>query len=150
MRFLRAIAMVTGAVLLTPAFACADSEMSIANPPMSYFAPVPTYHNHIFRRVGVLLSYVVGPNYTQAILDDSRRQEWQLVVSGTFAIEGRRVTCTEAPADPEEPATILCPDWPSDIQVYTTPVIFSYWMTTLGNDPIAVLQSIDPVPLRWR
>ena len=131
-------------MLLKPAAVYADAELRIAQPPMSYFAPVPTYHDHIYRRLGVIVSYVVGSQYTQAIIDDSRRHEWQLIVSGNFTIEGRLLRCEQAPENIDTPINILCPDWPSDIRVYETPVYFTYWLTKLGDDEIAVLQSIKP------
>ena len=123
-----------------PAFA--DPEMRIASPPLSYYAPVPTYHDHIYRRLGVILSYMVGPDYSQAIIDDNDSREWEMIVSGNFNMEGRELKCEEAPQDAQTPASVLCPDWPDDIVLYETPIFFTYWVTRLDGHEIAVLQSI--------
>ncbi len=140
-RFALALALVS---CTWPSAVTADAEMGTASAPLNYYAPVPSYHDRIYRKIGVLLTYIVGPQYTQAVIDDVRGREWQLVVSGNFTIEGRSLRCQQAPSHGDTNPDIFCPDWPSDIDPYATPVVFQYWITRLGDNTIAVLQSIDP------
>jgi hypothetical protein len=149
-RALGAILTFCAAFAATPAFAISSveggSELPIATPPLQYYAPVPTYHDHIGRGIGVISSYTIGGSYGEAVIFDLQENEYHLIVGGDFLMEGRILHCEEAPRPDHPVTTMLCPDWPANITLDETPVIFTYWRAQAGGEQIAVLRSIDVVP----
>jgi hypothetical protein len=129
-----------------------NGEMPIAEPPIGYYAPVPTFHDRMKRGIGIVSSYVVGSSYAEAVILElplprgGAASEYHFVISDDFLIEGRSLYCEEAPTADHPVASVLCPDWPSDIVLDETPVIFTYWRARAGDEEIAVLRRIDPVP----
>jgi hypothetical protein len=126
--------------------ASAIAVLLFANPPLEYYAPVPDFHDRMGRSIGVISSYVVGPSYTQAVIFGLDGSEYDFVVGGDFLMEGRILRCQEAPTVDRPVTSVLCPDWPSEIVLNETPVIFVYWRARAGDEQIAVLRRIDPLP----
>jgi len=126
--------------------ASAIAVLLFANPPLGYYAPVPDFHDRMGRSIGVIDSYVVGPTYTEAVIFSLDESEYHLVVGGDFLMEGRILRCQNAPTAAHPVASVLCPDWPSEIILDETPVFFTYWLTRVGDEQIAVLRRVDPIP----
>jgi len=148
--FIVAGALITALTLSALQPVQADEELSIASPPLSYYAPVPTYHDPIAHGVGVLSSYVVGPWYTQAVIYDTHEREYELVVGGDFTMEGQHLRCEQGPQADEAISKLVCPDWPTNLALDQTPIVFTYWKTRLDDHEIAVLRSVDLAPSSWK
>jgi hypothetical protein len=156
MRLLGFFRLLGASIALCTAFAAAPvfafssveggSELPIATPPLQYYAPVPTYHDPIGQAIGVITSYIIGGNYGEAVIFDLQENEYHLIIGGDFLMEGRILHCEEAPRPDHPVTTVLCPDWPANITLDETPIIFTYWRAQAHGEQIAVLRSIDVVP----
>ena len=122
----------------------AADEESFAQAPFTYYAPVPDYRDPMRIAYGYLVSYRVGSDYGQAVFHDGDHRQFEMIVGGNFTVEGQVITCIDAPSPSDSPSSVTCPDWPRDIVLGRTPVAITYWMSHLGDKPVAVLQSLAP------
>jgi hypothetical protein len=103
----------------------------------------PNAINHIYR--GVITHYGVGNGRGDLTIVGRSGREISFAVSRPYRINGRTISCHQAPRANYRPPIMLCSDWPVNVILGRSKIDVTYWRSTENGSPVKVSDAFKTV-----
>lgn len=111
----------------------------------SFFPAQPT-DAAVHTYTGTITHYGVGTGRGDLTVVDAKGRAVSFAVSQPFRVNGKVISCHQAPRLHYHPPTFLCSDWPSSVILGRSKVRAVYWFTVEMGVAVKASDSINTVP----